>query len=209
MLRHAIRRVVLNGERDEREAMKRVGHRARSAMRGIVERQQADLIEVQRRASGFRGVEVAKVNRIERAAEYPDAARWRSCVSSRARRCEQVDPLRFRLHVQFSLHVAGACTGNLAPGRLQQLLEVRHLLTPEMGISGSLRARTWCRQSLRGRPDRRAHRSCSRRRSAVCAATCGSKSRSSSWIVSKSSTGSRPDAPETSTRCTSTLVRST
>ena len=40
------------------------------------------------------------------------------------------------------------------------------------------------------------------------AATAGSNSRSSSRIISKSSTGSRPDAPDTSTRCTSTFVRS-
>ena len=57
--------------------------------------------------------------------------------------------------------------------------------------------------------DRRApRRSCSRRRSAAWPRASASNSCSSRRSVSRSSTGSRPVAPEMSTRCTSTLVRS-
>ena len=62
-------------------------------------------------------------------------------------------------------------------------------------------------QSHRRDRDRR-RRSCWRRRSAASAASVGWNSSSSRRTVSRSSTGSRPLAPDTSTRCTSTFVRS-
>ena len=65
-----------------------------------------------------------------------------------------------------------------------------------------------CARAARGARARRARRSCWPPTICGLAATSGSNSRSSSRIMSKSSTGSRPDALDTSTRCTSTLVRS-
>ena len=68
-------------------------------------------------------------------------------------------------------------------------------------------------RSARAAPGRRARRSCWRRRSpasrpAVRPTRRGPKSSSSRVIISKSSTGSRPLADETSTRWISTFVRS-
>ena len=117
-------------------------------MRRIVRGQQADLIELQRRASGFGGVEVAEVNRIERAAEHPDPARGRH-ASRRVRDGvirsipsesggAPVPPRR----------LLARATGNLAPCRLHQLLEVRRPRTPEIGMIGSLRCAHVSRQAL-------------------------------------------------------------
>ena len=122
-VRNAIRRTVLDGERDEREAVKgarHAGSRCGAADRG---RQQADCIELQRRASGFGGVEVAEVNRIERAAENPDPA---SCRHASRRVRDGVIksiPLEADRHGSALRRGAGARTGDLAPRRLQQLRE--------------------------------------------------------------------------------------
>ena len=65
---------VLNGQRDEREAMKAGGERIGRPMRRVARGNQPHLIEVQRATCGVGGVEMPEVNRVERAAEDAEPA---------------------------------------------------------------------------------------------------------------------------------------
>ena len=65
----------LDRKRDEREAVERAGVRISRPVRRIVRRNEEHLVELERRARGFRRVEMSEVNGIERSAKHAQAPR--------------------------------------------------------------------------------------------------------------------------------------
>ena len=182
-------------------------------MRWIVRRDDADLVQRQRRFGRFARAKVSVVNRVERAAEHAEATLRCSCLAADAcgASCGSDQICRFASRASGigdppSARAAAACHDLLPRGFEQRV----HAFA---GRAGDLEERQLplldvTFQRLHALPDRPPRPSCSRRRSAAWPRPPARTARSSSRIVSKSSTGSRPDAPETSTRWTSTFVRS-
>ena len=109
--------------------------------------------------------------------------------------------------------VASRAGDDLAPHGFEQRRRAPRRWPPTQR-KAECRARANGPAVARGAPARRARRSCSPRPAAACPRDARLRHRvpetapARAWMISKSSTGSRPVVDDTSTRCTSTFVRS-
>ena len=131
---------------------------------------------------------MAAVDRIEGAAENADAARSVASCARRPSGATGARPLPHRFE-----QLGHALAGDAGDAEERQ---------PELGRAAFERRRRRRRSTDRRRP------SCWRRRSAAWRRASARTARARCRTVSRSSTGSRPVAPDMSTRCTSTFVRS-